>query len=142
MAIYLPTAAVGNGGVLATLGGAGEIMTFFYPRIDFAQNVHECLPALYIGEPGQGRFLWTFGPQFQRRQHYLPQTNVATTELKLATPPLTLTFQDFCLGHATPTGLLPELIGTDPSTPYWAAPHSWASGLLIECVLALDELAR
>ena len=96
MAVYLPTAAVGNGRVLATLGGAGEIMTFFYPRIDFAQNVHECLPALYVGDPGHGVFLWTFGPQFQRQQHYLPQTNVLVTELRLATPPLTLTFQDFC----------------------------------------------
>ncbi len=66
MGIYLPTSAVGNGRVLATLGSAGEIMTFFYPRIDFAQNIHECLPALYIGEPGHGLFAWTFEPKFQR----------------------------------------------------------------------------
>ncbi len=46
----------------------------------------------------------------------------------------------FALEHATPTGLLPELIGTQPDTPYWAAPHSWASALLVECVLALDVL--
>ncbi len=96
MGIYLPTAAIGNGRVLATLGSAGEIMTFFYPRIDFAQNIHECLPALYIGEPGHGLFTWTFEPKFQRSQHYLPQTNVLVTELKLTTPPLGLTFQDFC----------------------------------------------
>ncbi len=96
MGIYLPTAAVGNGQVLATLGGAGEIMTFFYPHIDFAQNVHECLPALYLGEPGHGEFMWTFSPQFQRRQRYLSQTNVLITELDLATRPLKLTFRDFC----------------------------------------------
>ncbi len=96
MAIYLPTAAVGNGRVLATLGGAGEIMTFFYPRIDFAQNIHECLPALYLGAPGHGVFMWTFGPQFRRQQHYLPQTNIVITELELPTPPVILTFQDFC----------------------------------------------
>ena len=46
----------------------------------------------------------------------------------------------FALEYATPTGLLPELIGTQPDTPYWAAPHSWASALLVECVLALDAL--
>jgi len=96
MGIYLPTAAVGNGRVLATLGSAGEIMTFFYPRIDFAQNIHECLPALYIGEPGHGLFKWTFEQQFARQQHYLPQTNVLVTELELATPSLGLTFHDFC----------------------------------------------
>jgi len=48
-------------------------------------------------------------------------------------------YVDFCLEHATPTGLLPELIGTADDTPYWAAPHSWASGLLVECVLEMDE---
>ena len=96
MGIYLPTAAVGNGRVLATLGSAGEIMTFFYPRIDFAQNVHECLPAVYVGEPGHGLFTWTFEPKFQRSQHYLPQTNILVTKLELATPPLELTFEDFC----------------------------------------------
>jgi len=47
---------------------------------------------------------------------------------------------NFVLDHTTPTGLLPELIGRQPETPYWAAPHSWASGLLVECVLALDEI--
>jgi len=47
---------------------------------------------------------------------------------------------NFALEHATATGLLPELIGTQPDTPYWAAPHSWASALLVECVLALDAL--
>ena len=96
MPIYLPTAAVGNGQVLATLGGAGEIMTFFYPRIDFAQNIHECLPALYVGDPGHGLFLWTFGPQFQRNQQYVGDTNIVRTELTLDTPPLVITFDDFC----------------------------------------------
>ncbi len=96
MGIYLPTAAVGNGRILVTLGGAGEIMAFFYPRIDFAQNIHECLPAVYVGEPGHGLLSWTFEHRWHRQQHYLPQTNVLITELKLATPPLELTFQDFC----------------------------------------------
>ena len=96
MAIYLPTAAISNGQVLATLGGAGEIMTFFYPRIDFAQNVHECLPALYVGDPSHGIFMWTFDPQFQRRQEYVSDTNIVRTELTLSTPPLVMTFKDFC----------------------------------------------
>ena len=53
-----------------------------------------------------------------------------------------LDYLDFSLEHTTPRGLLPELIVTDPNIPYWEAPHSWASGLLVECVLALDELER
>ncbi len=47
---------------------------------------------------------------------------------------------NFALDHATATGLLPELIGTEQDTPYWAAPHSWACALLVECMLALDAL--
>ena len=49
---------------------------------------------------------------------------------------------EFCLDHATPTGLLPELIGTRPEYPYWAAPHSWASGLMVRCVLEMDKARR
>jgi len=96
MAVYLPTGAVGNGRVLATIGAAGEIMTFFYPHTDFAQNVHECLPSLYIGDPGHGVFHWTFGPEFTSKQAYVPETNILRTELYLATPPLLLSFEDFC----------------------------------------------
>ncbi|MCK4323848.1 MAG: hypothetical protein KAW89_04910, partial [Armatimonadetes bacterium] len=51
-----------------------------------------------------------------------------------------IAYINFALDHATATGLLPELIGTQPDTPYWAAPHSWASALLVECVLALAAL--
>jgi glucoamylase len=46
-----------------------------------------------------------------------------------------------CLQRATPAGLLPELIGLQPDTPYWAAPHAWASALLVRCALLLEEFA-
>ena len=47
---------------------------------------------------------------------------------------------DFCLAHANPTGLLPELIGLYPDAAYWAAPHAWASALLLDCVHELESL--
>jgi oligosaccharide amylase len=96
MYVYLPTAAIGNGRVLATLGGAGEIMTFFYPRIDFAQNVREALPALYVNDPGHGYLLWTFDAAFRKSQTYLPHGNVVRTTLELPAPSLTLELEDFC----------------------------------------------
>lgn len=96
MAVYLPTAAVGNGRVLVTLGGAGEIMSFFYPRIDFAQNVREGLPAVYLGDPGHGHLVWTFDAAFARQQEYLPHANVVETTLDLAYPPLRLVLEDLC----------------------------------------------
>ena len=101
MAVFLPTSAVGNGRIISTLGGAGEIMTFFYPRLDFAQNIEECLPLLYLGEPGHGRMMWTFDPAFARHQHYLEDTNLLVTELTLADPALKLTFTDFCPPDST-----------------------------------------
>lgn len=96
MPVFLPTSAVGNGRTVATLGASGEIMTFFYPRLDFAQNIEECMPLLYVGQPGHGRLLWTFDPAFSRHQYYLPDTNIVVTELTLSDPSLKLTLTDFC----------------------------------------------
>lgn len=96
MGVYLPTAAVGNGRVLCTLGGAGEVMGFFYPHVDFAQNVRELLPALYLGDPGRGRFVWLFDGEFQRHQEYLPGTNVVRTRLQLSGQGVEVTLTDFC----------------------------------------------
>lgn len=96
MGVYLPTAAVGNGKVLCTIGGAGEIMTFFYPHIDFAQNVRQLLSALYLGDPGHGRFLWTFDDEFQHFQQYDDRANVLHTTLVLPGEQVTLAFTDFC----------------------------------------------
>jgi len=95
MPVYLPTAAIGNGYTLATLGAAGEIMTIFYPHIDFAQNVHEALPLLYAGSPGQGRLIWTWEGVFSRTQHYLGDSNILVTELQCDDPALQITLSDF-----------------------------------------------
>jgi oligosaccharide amylase len=101
MSVFLPTSAVGNGRVVSTLGGAGEIMTFFYPRLDFAQNIEECMPLLYVGEPGHGRMIWTFDPAFSRHQYYLEDTNILITELQLGDPSIKITFTDFCPPDST-----------------------------------------
>jgi GH15 family glucan-1,4-alpha-glucosidase len=45
------------------------------------------------------------------------------------------------LANTNPTGQLPELI-PKVHFDYWAAPHGWASALLIQCVLLMDALAR
>lgn len=95
MTVYLPTAAIGNGHVLATLGGAGEIMSIFYPHIDFAQNVNEALPFIYVGEPHHGRLIWTYDHDFASTQSYLPDTNILRTELRCSDPELQLTLTDF-----------------------------------------------
>lgn len=94
MGVHLPTAAVGNGRVLCTIGGAGEVMGFFYPSIDFAQNVNQCLPALHEGEPGHGRLVWTFADEVGKRQWCEPGTSVVVTELVYPASGVTVTFRD------------------------------------------------
>lgn len=95
MPVYLPTAAVGNGHMLATLGASGEIMAVFYPHIDFAQNVHEALPFIYTGEPGRGKVIWLWDSSFIRSQRYVPGTNILTTTLRGAEPRIDIEVNDF-----------------------------------------------
>lgn len=70
-------------------------MTFFYPHIDFAQNIRECLPVIYAGRPGHGRLLYTFGDDFSRQQEYVDDTLTLRTTLTCSDPPLEIVFHDF-----------------------------------------------
>ena len=83
--MYLPTAATGNSRSLATFGPSGELMGFFYPSIDFAQNVREGMFALWAGPGGGGAGLeWCFSGDWMRQQYFKPRSNVLVTELKHA----------------------------------------------------------
>jgi oligosaccharide amylase len=97
MAVYQPNAALGNARVLVTLGASGEIMTFFYPHVDFAQNVHQGMPAVYLGDPGHGVLTWTYEDAWERRQAYEPRRNVLVTALRHPATGLELTITDFVL---------------------------------------------
>jgi len=80
MSFFIPTAAAGNGLTLVTLGRSGEIMGFFYPRIDFAQNVREGMPAVrLLGPPEPGRFVWCFEDCWGVTQSFAPRSNVVVT---------------------------------------------------------------
>ncbi|HNQ23635.1 MAG TPA: hypothetical protein PKK06_11130 [Phycisphaerae bacterium] len=80
--MYQPTAATGNSRCLVTLGASGEVMGFFYPRLDFAQNVREGMFGVYVRSGSGGRFEWCFGEAWDRRQHFQPGTNIIVTELR------------------------------------------------------------
>ena len=95
MAIYQPTAVIGNSRLLVTLGGKGELMGLFYPRVDFPQNLREGMPAVYFfGEGSEGYLSWTFEPAWRARQHYLDRANVVETELHHGPTGLTLRLTD------------------------------------------------
>ncbi len=94
MGVYLPTAALGNSHMLACFGGKGELMAFFAPRLDFAQNVRECLPGVWLPEADGGRFLYSFDGAFQSAQRFLDSTNILETVLSCEEYGLRLTFTD------------------------------------------------
>lgn len=80
MGVYLPTASLGNSRMLASFGGSGEIMAFFAPRVDFAQNIRECLAGVWL--PDVGRFAFLFDDTFAARQRFQPGTNILRTDLR------------------------------------------------------------
>jgi oligosaccharide amylase len=94
MPVYLSSAVVGNEETLVTLGEAGEIMAWFYPQKDHAQNIHECLPCVYDGPPGQGRLIWSYESEFQRHQEYLGDSNAVVTTLTSESLGLKIEFTD------------------------------------------------
>jgi glucoamylase len=97
MSFFIPTAAAGNGVCLATFGRSGEIMGFFYPHIDFAQNVREGMPALRIlTGPDRSAFLWCFHECWRISQSFERASNVLITRLAHRDLELTVELAD-CL---------------------------------------------
>ena len=93
MPVYQPNSAVGNSRVLVTLGASGELMSFFHPHIDFAQNLHQGMPAVYF--PSSGKLVWTFDAGWESSQSYLGRTNIVETRLRHRESGLAITITDF-----------------------------------------------
>lgn len=98
MGVFLPTCAFGNDYMLACIGGNGEVMSFFAPRVDFAQHVREGLPAVWLPDEPGGRFAYTFDGAFRSDQWLRPGSNILETKLISDDLNLRLEFTD--LAHA------------------------------------------
>lgn len=101
MSFFTPTAATGNGLCLATFGRCGELMSFFYPRIDYAQNVREGMPAVRLldGSPS-GKFLWCFEDAWRVAQSFESASNILVTRLAHQELDLTIEISDVLVpGH-------------------------------------------
>ncbi|HSW45967.1 MAG TPA: glycoside hydrolase family 15 protein, partial [Phycisphaerae bacterium] len=97
MSVFIPTAAAGNGLCLATFGRTGELMGFFYPRIDYAQNVREGMFAIRFNDgPQAGRFLWCFDEAWNITQSFEHASNVLVTRLTHRELDLILEITDVC----------------------------------------------
>ena len=82
MNVFLPTCGTGNSLVLATFGAAGEIMGFFYPHLDFAQNVREGMYGIHLHDDSEHPFLWCFADCFERSQSLRSGSNILVTTLR------------------------------------------------------------
>lgn len=92
MAFFIPTAAAGNGLTLATFGRTGELMGFFYPRIDYAQNVREGMHGIKL--IGRSEFRWCFEDCWRTTQAFEPASNVLVTKLSHVELDLTIELTD------------------------------------------------
>ncbi|MDH4178985.1 MAG: glycoside hydrolase family 15 protein, partial [Armatimonadota bacterium] len=96
MPVYQPNAVVGNSRILVSLGANAEMMSFFYPHVDFSQNLQEGMPAVYFSSEGSrsGELVWTFDPSWESRQRYAGRSNIVETDLKHAPTGLSLRITD------------------------------------------------
>ena len=98
--VFLPSAAFGNGRVLVTTGRCGEVMSLFYPYIDWARNVRECLVGVHF--PVEQRFAWSWDGTWDVRQAFEDSdetgnvTDVLRTVLRDQATGVTLTLTDVC----------------------------------------------
>ena len=76
--VFQPSSIIGNGYSLVTLGKNGEIMSFFYPRLDHAQNIKQGMVALFT----DNSLHWTYDTEFENTQEYIKDTNILTTTCK------------------------------------------------------------
>jgi len=95
MPVYQPSGIIGNGRALVGVGERGELMSFYYPRIDFPQNLNQGMPALYLGEPEKGHLEWTFEGTWQAEQTYLGRSNILHTHCPHRRLGLEVLFTDF-----------------------------------------------
>lgn len=94
MPVYLPTAVIGNSRTLISLGHAAEIMGWFYPSKDHAQQIYQCMPCVYLGPRQQGQLYWTWGGEWEKHQEYQDESNVCVTTLTAPALGVQLVFTD------------------------------------------------
>jgi oligosaccharide amylase len=96
MAVFQPSGIIGNGRALIGVGEKGELMSFYYPHIDFPQNLNQGMPALYFGEAGKGTLEWTFLESWNSEQGYREKTDILQTVCRHHSG-LELAFTDFLM---------------------------------------------
>ena len=76
---YLPAAILGNGSLLVTLSGRGEVERMLWPHVDGPDNVR----ALRLGVPRRGTVAWLDEPPAEWSQAWDGDVSVLRTTVTL-----------------------------------------------------------
>jgi glucoamylase len=93
-------AVLGNNRMLATVGKHGELRHWFWPAIDYPQHVLGSLPGLFYSSRGNRGFGWLTDAAWEKKQEYVPDTNVVRTVFRHQNPRLDITVTDAVLPDA------------------------------------------
>ena len=77
-------AVLGNNRMLAVIGKNSELRYWFWPNIDYPQHIRGSLPGLFYSWKANTRFGWLTDSEWDKKQVYLPETNIVQTFLKTA----------------------------------------------------------
>ncbi len=93
---YFNNLVTGNSGMLACIDSRGEVTRIFWPDIDYPQHIDRLItgiicPGLWFGAS------WLHSSDWQARQYYIEDTNIAVTEFTHEKHPVKVRQYDFAL---------------------------------------------
>ena len=90
-------AVLGNNRMLAVIGKNSELRYWFWPNIDYPQHIRGSLPGLFYSWKANTRFGWLTDSEWDKKQVYLPETNIVQTFFRHQNPHLDITLTDAVL---------------------------------------------
>ena len=96
MKSYFNNLVTGNSGMLACIDGKGEMTRIFWPDIDYPQHIDRLItgiicPGLWLGTS------WLHSSDWNTRQYFVEDTNVAVTEFSHGKYDLKIRQYDFAI---------------------------------------------
>jgi len=96
---YFNNLITGNSAMLACIDGRGEMTRIFWPDIDYPQHIDRMITGIICPGLWQGTS-WLHSPDWQVRQYYIEDTNIAVTEFTHNQFPIKVRQYDFSLPDA------------------------------------------
>lgn len=93
---YINSMIAGNSRLLGCIDQRGELVRLFWPDIDYAQHIDRMNVGVICPELWQGAS-WLDSEEWQTKQYYIPDTNIAVTEFTRADSGIVVRQSDFAL---------------------------------------------